>query len=421
MSALNINTYIAFLVVMFFFPGNTEAQERTDPWLEKLLQRQTSLPLQRVLDHPDSFQYQLIYTQITRDKNNVPRFKNHYLHVDRNRYFYPASTVKLPVALLALEKLNAERIPGVDKHTAMLTDSAFSGQTKAWSDSTAKNGRPSIAHYIRKIFIVSDNDAYNRLYEFVGQQAINEQLWKKGYSDARVTHRFVRLTPEENRHTNPIRFTDGSRLLFYQPAAYSQVKIDTSTRISVGRAYLGKGERLVAAPMDFTKRNRFPLEDLQQVLQSVLFPTSVPDRQRFNLSKEDEQLLLRTMSEYPSESKFPRYDTAEFFDSYTKFFFFRDGKTRVPSSIRIFNKAGWSYGFLTDVAYIVDFEHGVEFMLSGVVYVNRDGVLNDDKYDYETIGWPFFKAVGKTIYEFELQRKRKHKPDLTRFRLDYSN
>jgi hypothetical protein len=416
-----INAYTFFLITAFFLVNPAKAQERTDRWLEQFLQQQASPPLQRVLDHPDSFQYQVIYTQINRDKNNVPRFKSHYLRVDRNRYFYPASTVKLPVSLLALEKLNAAGIPGVNKHTAMLTDSAFSGQTRAWSDSTAENHLPSIAHYIRKIFIVSDNDAYNRLYEFVGQQAINEQLWKKGYSGTRITHRFVRLTPEENRHTNPIRFTDGSRVVFYQPAAYSKVRIDTSKRISVGRAYLDKGERLVNAPMDFTKRNRFPLEDLQQVLQSVLFPASVPDRRRFNLSKEDEQLLLRAMSEYPSESKFPRYDTAEFFDSYTKFFFFRDGKTKIPSSIRIFNKAGWSYGFLTDVAYIVDFEHGVEFMLSGVVYVNRDGVLNDDKYDYETIGWPFFKAVGKAIYEFELQRRRKYRADLSRFRLDYNN
>lgn len=411
---------LGFLATSFFFFAMAEAQEKSDPWLEQLFRQQGSRQLQRVLDHPDSFQYQVIYTQITRDKNNVPSFKNFYLHVDKNRYFYPASAVKLPVALLALEKLNTLNVAEVNKYTAMLTDSAFSGQTKVWSDSTSRNGLPSIAHYIRKIFIASDNDAYNRLYEFVGQQTINEQLWKKGYGDARITHRFVKLSPEENRYTNPIRFTDTSRVIFSQPQMYSSLKVDTSKRIFVGQGYMDK-EHLVAAPMDFTKRNRLPLEDLQQVLQSVLFPSSVPARQRFNLSKEDEELLLRAMSEYPFESKFPRYDTIEFFDSYTKFFFFRDGKTKVPSSIRIFNKAGWSYGFLTDAAYIVDFEHNVEFMLSGAIYVNHDGILNDDKYDYETIGWPFFRAVGKIIYAFELQRKRIYKPDLTRFQLDYTD
>jgi len=30
----------------------------------------------------------------------------------------------------------------------------------------------------------------------------------------------------------------------------------------------------------------------------------------------------------------------------------------------VFNKPGWTYGFLTDVAYVVDFKNKVEFMLS---------------------------------------------------------
>jgi hypothetical protein len=87
----------------------------------------------------------------------------------------------------------------------------------------------------------------------------------------------------------------------------------------------------------------------------------------------------------------------------------------------VFNKTGWSYGFLTDVAYIVDFKNKVEFMLSGVIYVNKDGVLNDDKYEYEQTGYPFFKEIGNIIYQHELQRKRKFRPDLKSFTFDYSN
>jgi hypothetical protein len=113
------------------------------------------------------------------------------------------------------------------------------------------------------------------------------------------------------------------------------------------------------------------------------------------------------------------YDSVSFFDSYAKFFFFRAGHGSIPPYIRSFNKPGWSYGFLTDIAYIADFKNGVEFMLSGTIYVNRDGVLNDDKYEYEEIGWPFFKEVGEIIYRYELERTRAHRPDLSRFRMDY--
>jgi hypothetical protein len=60
-------------------------------------------------------------------------------------------------------------------------------------------------------------------------------------------------------------------------------------------------------------------------------------------------------------------------------------------------------------------------MLSGVIYVNKDGVLNDDKYEYEQTGYPFFKEIGNIIYQFELERKRKFKPDLTAFQFQYKN
>jgi hypothetical protein len=71
-----------------------------DAFLEKLLEHYPDY-FKEVLDHSDSFEIQVIYSQIDRNRNNVPSFKDYYLHVDSSRYFYPASTVKLPVALLA--------------------------------------------------------------------------------------------------------------------------------------------------------------------------------------------------------------------------------------------------------------------------------------------------------------------------------
>ena len=117
----------------------------------------------------------------------------------------------------------------------------------------------------------------------------------------------------------------------------------------------------------------------------------------------------------------PRYDTSEYFDSYTKFFLFKAGRGKIPAYIRDFNKTGWSYGFLTDIAYIVDFKNNVDFMLSGVIYVNSDGILNDDKYEYKETGYPFFKEVGDIIYNYELNRKRKNKPNLDTFKLNYQD
>lgn len=412
----NIFSFLITSIISFV----SYAQPKTDSFLENLIRSNASPLLQNILNQPDTFRYQIIYTQISRDKKNIPHFKNYYFNVDADRYFNPASTVKLPTALIALEKLNELNKPGVDKYTPMLTDSSFEKQSNAWTDTSSADGLPSIAQYIRKIFLVSDNDAYNRLYEFVGQQTLNEKLWAKGYTNSRLTRRFVTMTEEQNRHTNAIRFVKDGKLIYQQAPAYNPLPFDFSQKIFIGKAHYNREDSFINAPMDFTTHNNLPLEDLQQMLQSVLFPRSVPRKQRFNLTGDDYKFLYRYMSELPSESIHPKYDTAEFFDSYTKFFFFKAGKTKPPSYIRSFNKPGWSYGFLTDAAYIVDFKNNIEFMISGVIYVNKDGVLNDDKYEYEETGYPFFKEVGNIIYQYELKRQRKYKPGLDNFRIDYS-
>ncbi|HEU4552928.1 MAG TPA: serine hydrolase [Chitinophaga sp.] len=391
------------------------AQPKTDSLLEALIRKHASPLLQHILQYPDSFRYQLIYTQIDRDKHNRPHFKQYYFHVDADNYFNPASTVKLPVAVMAMEKLHALHKRGLNIYTPMLTDSAYPGQVMVHTDSTARNGLPSVAHYIKKIFLVSDNNAYNRLYEFVGQQAIHESLWAKGYSQVRIVRRFMPLDEEGNRHTNPIRFMKGNRLIYAQPAAYCNLPFDFSKTILIGNAHWNRRDSLVQGPFDFTKQNNFPLEDIQHVLQSILFPKSVPKSQRFNLTKADYRFLYHYMSALPRESDFPKYDTVTYFDSFTKFFMFKANQGKIPPYIRVFNKTGWAFGFLTDAAYIVDFKHKVEFMLTGTVYVNRDGVLNDNRYEYETEGYPFFKEIGKTIYQYELERKRTYTPDLQDF------
>ncbi len=405
--------------ILFCIMTPLQAQLKNTPWLEELLRKQASPLLLNILNKPDIFRYQVIYTKIDRDKNNKPKFTNYYLNVDRNRYFNPASMVKMPVAFAALEKLNRLN-SGVNKYNTMLTDSSYNKQTAVTKDNSAESGLPSINHYIKKIFLVSDNDAYNRLYEFVGQKELNQALWNKGYKDLRITRRFYTdMDMEENRYTNQIRFVDGETVLYTQPAAYNDVPFDFSKKILIGKGHWNKDDQLINEPMDFTTHNNAPLEDLQQMLQSVLFPQSVSKKKRFDLTDDDYRILYKYMSQKPSESCFPKYDTATYFDSYTKFFFFKDGKQNIPPHIRSFNKTGWSYGFLTDVCYIVDFENNLEFMLSGNIYVNSDNILNDGKYEYIETGYPFFKEVGEAIYKYEKSRARRHQPDLSSWKFAY--
>ena len=411
---------IAALVGLFWVISQSiHAQPRTDAFLTKLFATNPSPIFQQVLGQADTHRLQIIYTQINRDKHSKPSFTNYYFRVDSTEYFNPASTVKLPLALLSLEKINGLNNPQITKSTTILFDSAYSGQTKEWIDASAQSGYPSVAHLIKKAFLVSENDPYSRMYEFVGQQAINRNLHAKGYLDTRITHRFVRMTADENRHTNPIRFVDGNgKLIYAQPAAYNTDPFDFRRVATLGKGYMAK-DSLINKPFDFTERNKLPLESLQQILQSTLFPMSVPAKQRFNLTKDDYRFLYQYLSQYPAETNYPKYDAKQYYDSYVKFFFLDSLHHTLPANVRVFNKVGWAYGFLTDASYVVDFKNKVEFMLSATIYVNSDGILNDDKYEFESVGQPFLYQLGQTIYQYELTRKRAVVPDLSPFRIQY--
>jgi len=408
---------ITFL--LFVFSVSPGAQPRTDKLLENIFAGEKDSLFQSVIHQPEVYRCQVIYTQINRDKNNVPSFTNYYYNYDSLRYYNPASTVKMPLAFLSLEKLNHLKRKDVNMYTSMQFDSGYSRQTVLYKDSTAENGVPSIAQFIRKAFLVSDNDAYNRMYEFVGQQTVNRRMHEMGYPDLRITRRFMRMNADENRYTNPVRFiTPVGSLIYLQPMAYNKDSFDFSHINRMGKAYMNASDSLINEPIDFTRANNVTVYHLQQLLQSVMFPNSVPPNRRFHLTREDYDFLYRYLSQYPSETDYPKYDTGLYYDSYVKFFF-RQGSHDIPDHVRVFNKVGWAYGCLTDVSYVADFKNKVEFMLTTTIYVNSDGVMNDNKYDYDSIGYPFLYRLGQCIYKYELKRSRKYKPDLSAFNLHY--
>jgi hypothetical protein len=376
---------------------------KADAFLEQLLGRYPAY-FDTVLRERDSLGIQVIYTQIDRSRNNSPTFRDFFFNVDTGRYFYPASTVKLPVALLALQRLHEL---GIDRNTTLLTETGYEGETPASNDPTSPDGRPTVGQYIKEIFLTSDNEAYNRLYEWLGPAYINTRLQAMGYRDAQIRHRLdVVLREDQNRRANPGRFVD---YVGHTLAAWP-LRVD-STR------YAPRAD--VLDGVDFSRKNRLSLTDLHHLLRAALFPASEPASRRFDLGTDDYRYLYQVMSALPSQTRFPAYDTAEVWDANVKYLVFGDRKGPLPPSIRIFNKIGEAYGFLLDVAYVIDLDKGVEFMLSAVIRCNPDRELGDEHYTYAQTGFPFLQHLGEVIYQYELARPRRVRPDLSVFRCTY--
>jgi Beta-lactamase enzyme family len=391
---------------------------KTDPFLADLLKKYPGY-FDNILLNRDRLKVQVIYTRIDRDAANNPFFWDYYFNVNPANYFYPASTVKLPVVLLAFQKLNELKLPGLNKYSTLVTEKKDPGQTPVYNDPFTPDGRPTVDQYAKRIFLQSDNNAFNRLYEFLGQEYINHKLHQMGYFDAAILHRLsVPVSEDGNRRSNPITFFDSAgRMLYQQPQIFNQQPYVTRND-RVGDGYYDNEGVLYPGPMDFSQKNRLSLEDLHQLLRSIIFPLSVPQKQRFNLTEEDYRVLYQYMSEYPRESKYPPCDSTNR-DVYLKYIYWGAEKTPPPTNIRIFNKVGGAYGFMTDVVYFADFKNHIEFMLSATIYCNSDGILNDDRYDYDSLGMPFMKNLGRVIYEYESKRNKMHIPELSRFRVTY--
>ncbi|HXB43666.1 MAG TPA: serine hydrolase [Puia sp.] len=417
-----VHPYLVFILFMLIaLPKQLLAQKQKSDFFLETLMKKYPQNFANILEYRDSLRVQIIYTQINRDAHNRPSFKNYYFNLNDNTYFYPASTVKMPVSLLALQKLHELDIPALDLNSTMITESAYSGETSVLNDPTTPDGRPTIAQYIKKIFLVSDNDAFNRLYEFLGPDYINGRLVKMGYEDAEIIHRLqIPLTPDENLHCNPINFFDSNGKLIYTQAMQSCQRKLSQRSDFIGNAYI-QNNALIKGPMDFSRKNRLKLMDLHNILISIIFPDAVPKSKRFILDDNDYKFLYKYMSQYPGETKYPSYDTLANRDAYCKFLYWGADTGRLPKDLRIFNKVGDAYGFLTDVSYFVDFNKKTEFFLSATIYCNKDGVLNDDKYDYEDVGYPFMKQLGRTIYAYEASRDKQFLPDLSSFQVKHDN
>ncbi|RZK69419.1 MAG: hypothetical protein EOO92_22010 [Pedobacter sp.] len=386
---------------------STMAQQTDTVFLQQLLESKPEL-FSGILSHPHKNEVQIMYTQVNRDNNKQPSFKTFSYRVNPNHYFYPASTVKLAAVIFALEKINELKVAGLTANSTMITDAAFQGQTPVTKDTSAADGKPTIAHYIKKVLLTSDNDAYNRLFEFVGRAEMNAKLKKYGMTDSRILNRLaIGDSGEREKNTNPIRFYNGDQLVYSQTAQYdaNDYPLELSN-LTVGIGYMDSNEQLINKPYSFANKNVFTIADQQSLMKRLMAPEAYPTKERFNLTAADYQLIYTYMSKLPTESDYPKYDPKEFWPTYAKMLFYgREKNAVIEPNIRIFNKYGDSYGFIIDNAYIVDAKNKVEFFLTAVVQSNEDGIYNDGKYEYETVCYPFMKNLGRSIYEHELQRK----------------
>ena len=225
----------------------------------------------------------------------------------------------------------------------------------------------------------------------------------------RILHRFDGgCKGTEHTTTNPVSFYNSDFKLVYQQKQQTSTKsyINPIGSIKIGKAYINAQNKKIQKPKDFTEMNYISLQNIHSILQRLVFNEYSPKTHRYNLSKSDQEFLLKYLTMYPRESKHPTYNNV-YFDSYKKYFIYGDSKKQITNDdIKITNIVGQSFGFMIDCAYIKNKKENIEFMLSAVIYTNDDGVINDGKYEYNSIALPFLAELGRQIYSHELKTNR---------------
>jgi hypothetical protein len=357
------------------------------------------MSLRGLIDDPE-YQIQLLWWPITRDRRGRPRVERHSYGLAPKRWFSPASVTKLPMALLMAERISAL---GLDADAQIRLNAA--PETGEWPAEEPLTDR--FRRGCNRTFTISENVPYNRWYEYMGADAINKRLAQLGYRDTRLIARLGSPDPEANRRSRggAIIAADGRVVESTSAMTAAERRFPFGTA-KAGRGWQNSDGTVTPGPRDFSHVNFMPLTDSLNMLQSFVLPETVSAKQRWRIAEPLRGQLLQALALRPRESEDPRYPESEFYDGYARWFLVGDGKQRYPDNVRVLGKTGMAYGYLSEVAYIQDGVSGAECFLAASIHTNRDGIYNDDRYEYDTIGFPFLATFGRAMLDVERERAK---------------
>ena len=363
------------LLFSLIFTENSYSQS-----IRSILKNSESELINYVYKNQEKFEVQIILTELKKRKNGFTIHKKKF-NVDKKNYFYPASSIKLPIALLTIEKINENPNLNINSEFSIKGDSIITTFKKEITD----------------LFIISSDESYNRLFEFLGQDYINKKLKQKGFKDFSISHR-LSTDKSDNLKTKEINF--------YRNGEINQIQksINNKPLTKLNLKNLNKGvgftldNELQNKSMDFSRKNYFSIEELNNILICLFFP-EVSKNKKFNLSKSQNLLIQKLMSSTPLDMGF---DKNIYPNNYNKFFIYGDKDGMINDNI--YNKVGNAYGYSIDNAYIYNKNSDRHFVLTACIYTNANNILNDNYYEYDEIGIPFLAEIGRFLTNYNIRQ-----------------
>ncbi len=406
------NKYFTFGVLFLFVCFTTQGQNN---FLDSLFQKNLFGSQLEVLNSANDYRLQIIYTKINRVTKDSVSFQDFYFNYSDTLYNYPASMVKLPIAVASVKKIEAINNPGINLNSYVCMDSLFC-QKPYYTDSSAYPQYPHLNLWIKKMLVLSDNESFTHAYDFLNCKTIHVCLndWK--FSKAQIKNKFIYKCINDSTFYTPNVYIINQHDTIFKQQQEAICKFD-----SLKKNYIvGYNQEIIKkkvkkrtirikklTPKNFSYHNDWTLNYSHQLMKDLIFDSQL---KVLNLSSAHRDSLIKYMGKYPRECPELKADTNAYYDTWKKFFIYGAKYKRIRTdSLRNINIIGRAYGFLSETAYIADFKNNVEFILSAVIYVNKNNIM-DGKYEYDEIAAPLFQSISLAIYNYEKQRK-KNKPN----------
>ena len=349
--------------------------------------------LKEIIKDKEDYEIQVMLTKVNHNNTKID-FQNYQYQHDENQYFYPASTIKLPIVVLTLKKINELRSKGSD---ITLKSKIILNNVDNYSNFKLKDSITSFQNLIADIFLVSDNSASNILIDFIGYNYFNDEMQNAGFDRTYLNHKF-NPDPYVNS-TWQISDLDNNMISSINDNQKIIKADDKTNGLDKGESRYFNGE-ILDESLNFSEKNRFSITDMHNLIKYVFYPEIFDKANTFNLNVEDYDFIRYWMSRFTYEDIGEKFIGDEkFFETYNKFFIHGDEQSVSNEQIRVYNKIGQAYGTSIDNGLIKNYQNNVEFILTSTIYTNKNKVINDNLYEYDDIAEPFLAKLSRAIYK----------------------
>jgi hypothetical protein len=382
------------------------AREGQDAELEALLRSDPAVSA--LVDNAERHRLQVVVGRLEQDAagNSCLRW---FRFRDGAQYFYAAGAMHLPMAMAVMQQLDEGQ--GLWDVNATLVSDGVRADSQ-----TASLGNIRIAHAfettidreMRRMVILSTNQAFNRLFDLLGLHEIADRMLSAQLNETRLNHRFDESVPiADNVHAPGVRIViGGAPRVFFPPRSSAPAALPFPwSDALVGEAHIPihapdePTPEPIDEPFDFAVRNYASLTDLLRMMLELGAPELL-DVAGFSLSPTSRAYLAYLFSRGPQDLGIDGIDTEAW--TLQRFKPMWDGiaTVREPATLTYLSHAGRAFGFHTDVAFVRDESTGAGFVVAATIYANQDDVLNDDRYEYTQVTEPFFESLGALLAQW---------------------